>query len=78
MPAKASPRARRTGSPVKPGFYKNCASQTATDGKHHSVAYPERANEPMGFVDFISTAHFTKNICPRLGFRIGMMGNPGS
>jgi hypothetical protein len=31
-------------------------------GQHYSVAYPEWANKPVGFVDFISAAHFINSM----------------
>lgn len=37
-------------------------SSGATDGQHYSVAYPQWANKPIGFVDFISAAHFVNSL----------------
>ncbi len=37
-------------------------SSGASDGHHYSVAYPEWANKPIGFVDFISAAHFANSL----------------
>ena len=37
-------------------------SSSAATGKHYSVAYPEWADKPAGFVDFISAAHFANSL----------------
>ncbi|MEU5668663.1 hypothetical protein, partial [Streptomyces longwoodensis] len=37
-------------------------SHSAASGKHYSIAYPQWANKPIGFVDFISAAHFINSM----------------
>lgn len=37
-------------------------SSGASDGKHYSIAYPEWANKPIGFIDFLSAARFVNSL----------------
>jgi hypothetical protein len=37
-------------------------SSGASDGKHYSVAFPEWANKPIGFIDFLSAARFVNSL----------------
>ncbi|MCU7820163.1 hypothetical protein [Kitasatospora sp. DSM 101779] len=53
----------RTESPSAwPKFGPISFSPTAADGHHYSVAYPEWADKPYGFADFLKAARFVNSL----------------